>query len=220
MFSALWMSVSLAVTCPAIDFGELTPPEGARFTYEFWRNNDTRPGLYRVEITRSAPGAVRAEETFFLINQEWTEPELNRVVAGVVLRDVDSFNGVGARQLDFSRLDPPLEARELQPGSEIQIPVRHSAPGRFGLRTRNQGAYLLSHIGCGEIVDQEGQRTTTRMLQVTYPRYISRQEGEWRLTENVQVYHLPVGAPWFFAVHRAGNHPMQQGTILQGYQVP
>jgi hypothetical protein len=220
MFSTLLASIALSATCSPIDFSALTPPEGSQFTYAFWRNGDTQPGLYRVEITRSSPGVVHAEESYFLINERWTDPSPRRVVAGIVLRDADSFNGVAERQLEFTELSPPLEEQTLDINEEVRIPVRQSVPGRFGIRARNQGEYILRHVGCGTLVHEDGMSVTTRMLEVAYPRYVSRGGDAWQLTDNVQVYHIPEGGPWFYAVHRAGNQPMQQGTILQGYRAP
>lgn len=218
MLSALFASIALSSTCSPLDFSELAPPIGSQFTYAFWRDNETQPGLYRIEITRSNPGDVRAEDSFFLINEQWTEPADRRVVAGTVLRGADSFNGVAERQLEFAELTPPLEVRTLNINEELRIPVRQSVPGRLGMRQRNQGEYVLRHIGCGALVDETGGMVTTRLLEVAYPRYVSRRGGAWQLRDRVQVYHIPEGAPWFYAVHSAGNHPMQQGTILEGYR--
>jgi hypothetical protein len=218
MLSALFASIALSSTCSPIDFGELAPTVGSQFTYALWRDNETQPGLYRIEITRSRPGDVRAEDSFFLINEQWTEPAGRRVVAWTVLRDADSFNGIAERQLEFAELTPPLEVRTLDINEELRIPVRQSVPGRFGMRQRNEDAYVLRHIGCSALVNENGDVVTTRMLEVAYPRYVSRRGNDWQLRDRVQVYHIPEGAPWFYAVHSAGNHPMQQGTILDGYR--
>jgi len=219
LLSTLIFASSTDASCPPINFEELQPQRGAAFVYSFWRDREIQPGALRIAIDQSRTGQVRADLSFLLMTGEWTPPESHRALAGVVLRSEEELNGTSPRQLNIRPVSPPIMARSLSEGDEVRLPAVETATLSSGETLRHEGDYVISHAGCGELT-RDGESVQTRRLRVSYFRFIGQPDQGWTLTEPVQIYHIPVGANWFYAQHREGNHPMQQGTLMQGYTIP
>lgn len=219
VIGALALTVAADEACPPIDFGELQPDEGEQFVYSFWRDRQIQPGSLLIEITGSSSGEVLADKSNFLINGEWTEPRAYRVFAGVMTFNENEFDGASPRQVSFRPVAPPLVERTLSEGEELRLPMTTTGEVTSGEPQRHEGDYLISHAGCGELI-HEGETVRTRKLRVEYSRFLGQREVGWTLTDMVQIYHIPVGANWFYAQHRERNHPMEQGTVMEGYTAP
>lgn len=217
--SALAVAAVLYNACPAIDFSELRPEPGAEFIYAFWRDRQKQPGLYRIEIPQSSASDFRVDVSFFLINNEWTDRRNSRVIGGVFLASEEEFNGISPRQLSVRAIDPPVHERNLAQGEEFRIPVIQTVTTDSDETLRHEGSFVFSHAGCGEMA-HEGEIIQTRKIRVNYQRYVGGGPREWQLQDVTQIYQIPVGANWFYAQHREANHPMQQGTVMQGFTVP
>lgn len=218
LLSALAVTFASDEPCPPISFSELQPPVGEEFLYSFWRDRAIQPGSFRVEVTRSGEGEVQVDTSFFMA-REWTPRTPQRVIAGVVLFNQNEFNGTSPRQVHFRPLSPPLSERSLSHGDEMRLSATETAEVTSGETQYHEGHYLISHAGCGELI-HEGETIRTRKLRVEFSRFLGQPEAGWTLTDMVQIYHIPLGANWFYAQHRENNHPMQQGTVMQGYTVP
>ncbi|WP_339746053.1 hypothetical protein [uncultured Maricaulis sp.] len=219
LLSALLFTTSTDASCPPINFDELQPPRGEEFVYSFWRDGGMQPGALRIEIGQSRAGQVRAEMSYLLVNGQWTPPATFRAFAGVILRSESELGGSSPRQLSIRSVSPPIMSRSLSEGDEVRIPAVETVTDSSGETLRHQGEYVISHAGCGELI-HDGESVQTRRLRVSYFRFIGQPEEGWTLTNPVQIYDIPVGANWFYALHREANHPMQQGTVMEGYTAP
>lgn len=219
ILGALTLAASPDASCPPISLAELRPARGDVYQYAFWRGGQRQPGELDMTITSSRPGDVRVDYSLLLANGQQARAQRYRAIAGIILRSEEELSGSSPRQSRFPAINPAILEQSLAEGDEVRIYAVETARLASGETLRHQGDYIISHAGCGELV-HEGGTVQTRKLRVSYFQYIGTPDAGWTLTEPVLVYDIPVGASWFYTQHSEGNHPMQQGTIMQGYTVP
>lgn len=223
MIIAILATLSLTATsdasCPPISLADLQPAPGDVYQYAFWRDGQRQPGELDMTIVSSTPGEVRVDYSLLLANGQRAGLRRYRALAGIILRSENDLSGSSPRQSRFPGISPAILDQSLAEGDEVRIAAVETARLASGETLRHQGDYTISHAGCGELV-HEGETVQTRKLRLSYFQYLGTPDAGWTLTEPIQIYDIPVGASWFYTQYREGNHPMQQGTIMQGYTVP
>lgn len=219
ILGALTLAASPDASCPPISLAELRPSRGDVYQYSFWRDGQRQPGQLDMTVTSSRPGEARVNYSLVLANGQRAPVQRQRAIAGIILRFEAELNGSSPRQSRYPGLSPAILEQSLSEGDEVRIYAVETARLASGETLRHHGDYIISHAGCGELV-HEGETVQTRKLRLSYFRYLGDPNAGWTLTEPVHIYDIPVGASWFHTQYKEDNHPMQQGTIMQGYTVP
>lgn len=204
--------------CPTFTLDELQPPQGTEFLYVQRRGGELTGRALHIAVTDSRPEQIRVDVSFRA--QFGASPSRPyRTHAGIILFEESLISGGAAREINATPPTPEMLSRELSTGDELRVPVRETFRTESGDILRHSEDYVIRHIGCGTLSNNEGV-IVTRKIELESFAYAVDGNGQTSLTRLSQAHDIPVESNWYYSQYRAGDDPMENSLLLEGYEAP